>query len=618
MMNHPTAFRLFRLSRRSPAVAGLMATVLLAITFALLPPPTTNAQTDIKVTVTIHKVSQRGCYGDNTFLGCVGGEDADFYSVVTLGGERTETGQIEDESSIEPNWQFRKSFPKDSRVPITIEMWDSDGFLRGDDDHVDLTGAGGENLDLTLVLGTDPGSCRVEGNFAAKSAPCGDRITDTGGNDDESAFVEFSVSVVYPTKVGKLSVRCTHSPLWPQPGQPITITGIPVQIESGTFNTPTPDPALPPVFGGLNLPHLLQIKDIVADRVQLWFNPNGLAAGRTRVQDCLKPAAATGCVAVVTPTGTSFQYGCWVDNAGTSVASNFRAVTVGQPLGANVTPVLFNGPQEKSVDVVLHPDSGYAGGWTNPQFIADAGTMVNLATNEPTWYQYQQRLNVWISPRLGSPTWPVSGTGSTTNSTIVLADGNGPETFADASGIVHRQTITDAAGVVYPTRDAAGGGMFTINALVASSPNVMRHEMGHAVFGLADEYCCDGGYFQQTTFPDVYSSNPNCVGDLGGLAAINTEFLWPAPGPCRSFNQATPVPPTSTPGPPPTAIPPGQPTLTPAPTSTPITWWLSDPAQFNSGGTALNDLMSGNDYGTTTDIRRMRWTFDQLCVNGDC
>jgi len=30
------------------------------------------------------------------------------------------------------------------------------------------------------------------------------------------------------------------------------------------------------------------------------------------------------------------------------------------------------------------------------------------------------------------------------------------------------------------------------------------HELGHSPVGLADEYCCDGGYFQSHPYPNIY------------------------------------------------------------------------------------------------------------------
>ncbi len=573
-------------------LAGLAVAGLLALTFLSARPPAA-AQTEVKVMVTIYKVWERGCYGEDTFLGCVGGEDADFYSVTTVNGQEFETQQFEDQTSIEPNWQFQKAVAVDSLVPVQIQIYDYDSGLRGGDDHVDLTAGDGNDLNLTVVVGRDPGGCRVGGNFPGGTATCGQRLSDGGNNDEDAAGIEFSVDVVYPTRVGRTTVLCTHTPLWPQPGQAVTVNAQAMDIQSGTLS------------GGFGFPHSYTFNPVQVAKLQIWFSADAANPNRVLAGECVGAATAGGCQAVVNPTGAMFHYGCWVENPGVTVASNYRGVSVGAAAGANVVPVMFNQPSSKAVDVVLHPDQAYANGWTDAQFLQDAATMANQALAEPVWTQYQARINLWVSSRTGNPTWPATGTGSTTVSTIGLSDGGGKEAFAEAAGIVHRRQISDGATppVLANTRDAASNGFFTINALRADSANVMRHEMGHAVFTLADEYCCDGGYFQQPENPDVYSSQANCVNDFTNLNLINTEFLWPTQGPCRSIPQPTTNPATAT--------------ATPGPVPTPA-WWVSDPSAFQSGATTLQDLMVGNDYGMTSDIRRFRWVLDQLCPEGGC
>jgi hypothetical protein len=266
--------------------------------------------------------------------------------------------------------------------------------------------------------------------------------------------------------------------------------------------------------------------------------------------------------------------------------------------------VIYNQPRERAVDLVIHPDQGYAGGWTNNQFLTDAANLVNTALREPVWVQYQGRLNVWLAQRTGNPQWPASGNANTSvifSSIGVLSDGGGREAFADASGIIHRRTINDGVGGTWNTRDGASNGFFTTHAAVAGSANVLRHEMGHAVFGLMDEYCCDGGYGQSPQLPNVYSSQAGCSADLADLNKIADELKWPTQGPCRSFQQVTPNPPP-----------------TPGTNPTPMTWWLSDPSAFQSGASTLRDLMVGNDFGMAADIRRFRWVFNALCPEGGC
>jgi hypothetical protein len=46
------------------------------------------------------------------------------------------------------------------------------------------------------------------------------------------------------------------------------------------------------------------------------------------------------------------------------------------------------------------------------------------------------------------------------------------------------------------------------------------HETGHAVFYLADEYCCDGGYWELEEYPNIYDTLEECQ-------AHNRDHNWP-------------------------------------------------------------------------------------------
>lgn len=610
-----------RYRRTSVTVATLLALVVLALAAAADRPAA--AQTGTKITVKIHKVWERGCYGEDTFLGCVGGEDADFYTVTYVNGEKFETGPIDDEPSISPDWKFPKPVPQNSVAAVDIEMYDFDDDLRGPNDSVDLTAGDGKSFDLNVDIGNDPGACKITGNIPGGEARCGQKITDGGNDDEESAGIEFSIDVQFPTRVGRISVSCSHSPLWPQPGEPVTISAAARDIETGISPTP-----IPPGGGFAPVPrppYMINFTQVPADKIQIWFVADAANPTRTKAAECVRPVSGAGCSAVVNPAGGSFRYGCWVEEKAVVVGSGYREVTVGVPPDVNVVPVLFTKAKENAVDIVLHPDGGNAGmapagaslgigaatsaypkGWQDPGFLADVSTIVNGALLEPTLLQYQDRMNIWVSNRTGAPGWPPNGDGGTKNSTISLTDGNRRESWADVAGIIHRRVITNtvvppAVPVGSDARDAAGSGLFTVNARVASAPNIMRHEIGHAAFGLADEYCCDGGYDPQPTLANVYNTQSDCTNDLADLRSLNAEFLWPTPGPCRGIQA-----PQTTPGVP-----------TPGATQTPFKWF-ADPLNLADGVTNRADLMVGNEYGLSTDVRQFRRVFGQRCPDGDC
>ena len=93
-------------------------------------------------------------------------------------------------------------------------------------------------------------------------------------------------------------------------------------------------------------------------------------------------------------------------------------------------------------------------------------------------------------------------------------------------------------------RDCAPGGdrFFTGDAtrtdggfLVGSSCT----RRGTALFGLADEYCCDGGYFQADPFPNVYEEPDDCEDDVAGLQSWDIKVGDPprTDSSCREFEE---------------------------------------------------------------------------------
>jgi hypothetical protein len=70
--------------------------------------------------------------------------------------------------------------------------------------------------------------------------------------------------------------------------------------------------------------------------------------------------------------------------------------------------------------------------------------------------------------------------------------------FADQLLLIHSNEL----------RDCGGGGRATAEP---TSFRTVVHESGHGIFGLPDEYCCDGGYFVMP--PVMYSSQSACTND---------------------------------------------------------------------------------------------------------
>jgi len=67
--------------------------------------------------------------------------------------------------------------------------------------------------------------------------------------------------------------------------------------------------------------------------------------------------------------------------------------------------------------------------------------------------------------------------------------------FAEVKAILHNEKLIDWS--MY------GSGPFSSHM---NNPGTMRHESGHKAFNLADEYCCNGGYYSVPPYPNLWNS----------------------------------------------------------------------------------------------------------------
>ena len=69
----------------------------------------------------------------------VSNRPADFYSRVNIDGEEFPLqGPIDNDNVIDPNWTFVKEidYAAKKSVPVRISIWDNDGGLNFNDDHI--------------------------------------------------------------------------------------------------------------------------------------------------------------------------------------------------------------------------------------------------------------------------------------------------------------------------------------------------------------------------------------------------------------------------------------------------------------------------------------------------
>jgi len=242
----------------------------LIVTTQAVSTPTASAASTVTLRVVIESVKQQGC--TDSLSG------SDFYARTTIDGTVTNFDEVDGDDEIEPNWTATKVLDVDtaSTAAVQIELAESDGLFNFGDDTCDISPQDGTDLDLTVQLLP----CAVSGEA---SGACGIGI-DTTGNDegDGDADLRFRVEVDEPPGAPGLAVRCTHAPLWPQPGDDVTIT---VESLDGTVQvgdtvadlSNAPDPA----------PPLVDHKEI-ADDLEIWVtetdSPRGPREGDRQVR----------------------------------------------------------------------------------------------------------------------------------------------------------------------------------------------------------------------------------------------------------------------------------------------------------------------------------------------
>jgi len=153
-------------------------------------------------------------------------------------------------------------------------------------------------------------------------------------------------------------------------------------------------------------------------------------------------------------------------------------------------PIIMNGNEDDKVDIVFVPDNDYGG--NTALFLTDVMTLIEsgyFAADE--FYEDRCKFNFYYYPHDGDyvpicKAWTLPAGYSTACS------------FAESAVIVF-----------------TGGGRACSSDIFSTSSTGTRtivHETGHKIFGLRDEYCCDGGYDPVPTVnPNIYHSQDACI-----------------------------------------------------------------------------------------------------------
>jgi hypothetical protein len=519
--------------KRRRALLALLAMPGLVVTTQTVSTPSASALSTVTLRVVIEHVEEDGCT-DNL-------DGADFYSRITIDGTATDFGEVEDDDDIDPNWTATKVLDVDttSTAAVEIKLADSDGFLNFGDDVCDISPQDGSDLDLTVQLLP----CQVSGEA---SGTCPTPITTAGnGDDDGDANMRFRVEVDRPPDEPGLNVRCTHTPLWPQPGDNVTITveALDGQVQVGDTMTD--------LSSGSPGPALVDRKEI-ADDLEIWVTEQDSP-------DLHAHNKSTDKFVVNNVQAGDLVYGCRVKHGGDTRFTGWRRTRVGAPAQGAAIPVSFTGERTERVDIVFVADTDSYTGVNDAAFLTDVANVIKGAYYGQNYFlDHQQQMNFWLADQRGDADNPGS------NCTLTVPPNFATDyTWRDSGAIIHSDTF----------RDCANNGVFSSEP---TSLGTVLHETGHSPFGLADEYCCDGGYFENPPFPDMFDTLAECQADaplLGRTAADCRTITDPRPNPDKD-------------------------------------WFLSEPTP--------NDLMNADRRPPqAADIRRMNWFFDQ-CKTGNC
>lgn len=114
------------------------------------------------------------------------GDNADYYSRISIGGSTTTTGVISNSNNITPNWKHSAA-ATGQYTNLAVELWDSDGGLAGADDRIDIDSSAGFrdlNINYDVVNNTMSGDVSGYG---------GSMLTVNGAGDADRAQLRFTV-----------------------------------------------------------------------------------------------------------------------------------------------------------------------------------------------------------------------------------------------------------------------------------------------------------------------------------------------------------------------------------------------------------------------------------------
>ena len=462
------------LTRVSRLTAGATLVALIGVMVAALVHPRSSVSADglqMTASVTIERVTSI-----EDMEGPFGG-DEDFYAVVAIDGVDRGASEVEEnDPDIWPDWRFELDVDASSgTVPIHIEIWESDGGIRGDDDHADIRRGPGNDLDLVL----DVTNCAIRGDVVGN---CEESLT-SRGQGDNATFVQFRIELKEPAFTGELGPRCLVDPIWPQPGEKVTIKLEPYDDENTRHQ---------------------------ADRLEIWVDETPGTIDVTAPADSRDNSQLLEYEFTLDTQPDSFAYGCRIVKNGLPAWTGWRFVSVGEAHTVdNAVPISYGGARSGRIDIVFIADSQAFSSSHDPLFLQRGVTAgINTLWRHGIFLRNQDMFNFWISLDGG-----VADEGG---------DGNcehraSKPSWTDSGVIVHNQPADQFTNCAKRSKHLLS--TTTQNMLV------LPHEIGHTPFGLADERE-NGAKWETEDAPNVYDDLSGCEADAPNIGRVAEDCRW--------------------------------------------------------------------------------------------
>jgi len=189
------------------------------------------------------------------------------------------------------------------------------------------------------------------------------------------------------------------------------------------------------------------------------------------------------------------------DTRGNSATEGWIYYAAGQfPWPDQPIPVYATGSSSQRLDLIFIPDADYGG--RDERFMAEVTQLIHEAYLSTAPSAQEVRLwrgywNFYITYQTAEVRGFEKGCYLPPKNWTVLRGA------VNAGAILHRKEIRDCIGV-------GEGSLFSLKIGEPTTNVVALHQTGHSLFSLADEYCCDGGYWETLPEPNVFSSRARC------------------------------------------------------------------------------------------------------------